>query len=277
METLEDRSLPSNLAAPVFTVEAESTSEIHITWKAVHGATNYLVDESIDNAWQQIDNPSSRTTSFTLSGLTAGDTYSFEVAAANSSGSTFAQSQSVTTLPDAPTFAATATSSSEVDLSWNAAAGATGYQIEEFIKNAWKQISSQNVGVTTFPVTGLAAGTTYRFNVLATDAGGVALGTQQSAITDPAAPVFTATVVSSSEIHLAWKAVHSATSYRIDEQINNTWQQIETTKSTATSFTLRNRYETASPNYSNWLRCLRFMKWFRSVEAWTLTRHRLNG
>ena len=39
----------------------------------------------------------------------------------------------------------------------------------------------------------------------------------------------------------------------------------------------RNRYETASPNYSNWLRCLRFMKWFRSVEAWTLTRHRLNG
>ena len=40
---------------------------------------------------------------------------------------------------------------------------------------------------------------------------------------------------------------------------------------------VRNRYETASPNYSNWLRCLRFMKWFRSVEAWTLTRHRLNG
>ena len=66
------------------------------------GASGYLVDEWINGAWKQIGNFGSGVTSVSVTGLSPGTTYNFDVAAYNSSGTTWANSQSATSFKAAP-------------------------------------------------------------------------------------------------------------------------------------------------------------------------------
>ncbi len=70
-----------------------------------------------------------------------------------------------------PTFlGATVVSSTQINLSWTGSTGATGYQIQESTNGTtgWTQVGTTAAGVTTFQSTGLTAGTTYYYRVLAT-------------------------------------------------------------------------------------------------------------
>jgi hypothetical protein len=66
---------------------------------------------------------------------------------------------------------ATAVSSSQINLSWSAVPGATGYKVERY-QGGWQQIGTTAAGVTTLFDTNLAAGTTYSYRVRATGLGG---------------------------------------------------------------------------------------------------------
>jgi subtilase family serine protease len=80
------------------------------------------------------------------------------------------------TAPVAPTgLTATATSSSQINLSWNADSGASnGYLIERSPNGStgWTQIGTTAAGVTTYSDIGLAANTTYYYEVIAVNAVG---------------------------------------------------------------------------------------------------------
>jgi hypothetical protein len=121
--------------------------------------------------------------------------------------------------PGPPTgLTATTVSSSEVDLSWTAPAPCSsctptvGYEV--FVGTSQDgesntAVNSALITGTTYPVTGLSAGTTYWFVVMAVDA--KALGTYAypdvPAATVPGPPTgLTATTVSSSEVDLSWTA-----------------------------------------------------------------------
>ncbi len=69
---------PTNLVAT-----AVSTSQIDLTWTGSSGATGYLVQESLNSGagWTQIGTTSANTTSFQQTGLAAGLTYYYRVAA----------------------------------------------------------------------------------------------------------------------------------------------------------------------------------------------------
>ena len=54
------------------------------------GATGYLVDEWINGAWTQIASVGSGSTSYSVTGLSAGTTYYFDVGAYNAAGTTWA-------------------------------------------------------------------------------------------------------------------------------------------------------------------------------------------
>ncbi|HVU32945.1 MAG TPA: MBG domain-containing protein [Opitutaceae bacterium] len=126
--------------------------------------------------------------------------------------------------PAAPTgLAATAVSSSEIDLAWNASAGATSYNVLQSATDGgpYTQIAT-NVTTTSFKNTGLTASTAYYYVVQAVNGAGIsadsaqASATTQAAVTIPAAPTNpTASAASASEIDLTWTASSGATSYNV--------------------------------------------------------------
>jgi beta-glucanase (GH16 family) len=109
-------------------------------------------------------------------------------------------------------FAATAASSSEIDLSWSASSGPScGGAITYNVTRNGTQIASALSG-TTFKDTGLTAATTYTYTVTAVNSAGASAAASTSATTPagctaPTTPTnFTATAVSTSEIDLGWTA-----------------------------------------------------------------------
>jgi hypothetical protein len=86
-------------------------------------------------------------------------------------------------VPAAPVFTAATYSSSQVNLKWQPASGATSYQIEYVANGAWHQIGNYGSGTTGVSVTGLSANTSYEFDVVATNSAGSHWGTQQYATT----------------------------------------------------------------------------------------------
>lgn len=122
---------------------------------------------------------STTSTSYSVSGLTAGTTYTFYVKAKDAAGNTSSASNTVsvttqsatdTQAPTAPTnLAASSIGQTSLTLSWTASTdnvGVTGYQV---YKDASLLTTTTS---TSYSVSGLTAGTTYSFYVKATDAAG---------------------------------------------------------------------------------------------------------
>ncbi|MHB1558350.1 MAG: DUF4082 domain-containing protein [Isosphaeraceae bacterium] len=121
------------------------------------------------------------THSFSVTFETAG---SQTVTAKDSASNISATSSAVSVTPAAPTgLTASTASSSQINLAWTGSAGATGYLIQESMGggSSWTQIGS--TASTSYQATGLTAGTTYEFRVLAT----------WSNLTSPASSVASAT------------------------------------------------------------------------------------
>ena len=195
------------------TANAVSTSRINLNWVAATdnvGVTGYRIFRN-GSLLETVGN----VTTYASTGLAASTTYSYAVraldAAGNVSGlsnsaSATTQSAPDTTAPTTPTgLSATPISSSRIGLNWSASTdnvGVTGYRV---YRNGVFLVSLGNV--TTYESTGLAASTTYTYNVDAIDAAGNASGVSNAASATTLAANNTAT--------LAWDAVTGASGYRI--------------------------------------------------------------
>ncbi len=120
------------------------------------------------------------------------------------------------TAPAAPTgLTATAVAASQINLSWaDNANDETGYTLERCTGASctnFAPIATLAANTTSYQNTGLAASTTYRYRLFASNSAGnsgysnVASATTQTGGTAPAAPTgLTATAASSSQINLSW-------------------------------------------------------------------------
>jgi hypothetical protein len=138
---------------------------------------------------------------------------------ANNTGgdSGYSNTTSATTLPSIPvapsSLTATATSSSQINLSWaDNSNNETGFKIERCQGigcTDFAQIATVAVGVTSYANTGLVAATTYQYRVRAYNTGGDSgYSSATSATTLPSPPAapgnLTATAVSLNQINLTW-------------------------------------------------------------------------
>jgi Fibronectin type III domain len=133
------------------------------------------------------------TSMFTLSGLQPATTYCATVHAAyqqlRSLGSNVVCQATKTPPPPAAPSAVSVSASSQIALNvqWNDnATNETGYRVERLDNNAWVIRTSLSAGATSYTDTGLTAGTTHCYRVVAFNAGGStasasACGTTQSA------------------------------------------------------------------------------------------------
>jgi chitodextrinase len=157
-------------------------------------------------------------TTFTVTGLTPGTSYTFTVRAKDADGNVSVPSNAVTittngadiTPPTPPTLSASGTTSTTTNLSWTGATdniAVTGY-------NVYKDglLIGSTTLATTFNVTGLTPSTTYAFTVKAKDAAGnlsissntVNVTTNAPDTTPPTPPTLSASGTTSTTTNLSW-------------------------------------------------------------------------
>lgn len=229
-EQLEQRTMfsGSRLPPPVLSAAPASGSQINLAWNRLAGASGYVVDELVHGNWKQISSLGSGSSSYKVGGLQSGVMYDFEVGARNAAGTTWSNTVAVTTLsrPVTPSLSLAAVSSTEIDLSWNSASGATRYLVSELKGKSWVQVAKLGGGATAVAATGLNANTAYSFEVAAYNAIGTSTSASQCALTFPKTPTLTAIAVSGSEIDLAWNSVSGAAGYAIDVWNGVSWTQV---------------------------------------------------
>src|SRR6185437_11627046 len=172
------------------TATTVSSSQINLSWTAPSNnggsaVTGYKIEQSTNSVstWSMIvSNSGSTGTTYSNVGLAASTSYTYRVSAINSvgtsapSGTASATTSAALTVPQPPTnLSATAVSSSQINLSWNAPSNnggspITGYKINRSDDGGTTWITlvqnTQSTG-TTYSDTGLSPSTTHSYRVFA--------------------------------------------------------------------------------------------------------------
>lgn len=161
-------AMPGNVSAT-----ALSSSSIALAWTdAATDETGYRAEISTDGVnFTTLATLAANATSFTADGLTAGVAYYFRVRSLGPGGaSAYTAASAATPLLTPTNVVATATSKTQVSLSWDAVNGAVGYSIERSTSGGtglWVSVGSVNG--TSFADDGLAPATTYSYRVRASN------------------------------------------------------------------------------------------------------------
>jgi Fibronectin type III domain len=160
--------------------QVRSSTQIELAWEAVPKAIGYKIERWGDGAdpsgWAVIAKVDAVTT-FTDVGLEAETTYYYRVTAVTEEGaappSDVVSATTSISPPAATTLTALATATT-IDLAWLDVADETAYRIERSPHGAsdWTRIGTTGQDVTTYTDAALAVDVTYRYRVVATNAGG---------------------------------------------------------------------------------------------------------
>src|SRR5438128_6223397 len=224
----------------------------------------YKVERSTDggSTWSTIvSNSGSTATTYSDIGLMHGTSYTYRVSAINSVGtgspSSTASATTLAVAPSPPTgLAATAVSSSQINLSWappadNGGSPITGYKIERSTDGGitWTAlVANTGSAMTTYSDTALTPTTTFTYRVSAINAVGTSPPSSTASartLVAPSTPIgLAATTASSSQINLSWTAPadnggSAITGYMIERSADggSTWSTIASNSaSTATTY-----------------------------------------
>ena len=186
-------------AAPLGLAATPGNAQVSLTWTASASASSYHVRRSMTSgAETQISAPTS--TNFTDTGLTNGTKYFYDVSAVNSGGES-ANSPEVSATPVAPLSApATPTGlqatggNAQVNLSWNASAGAATYNVKRSTTNGGPYNTAvASPTATNYIDTTVTNGTTYYYVVSAVNTAGQSANSAQASAT-PASPTANVTI-----------------------------------------------------------------------------------
>lgn len=220
--TYEGETHLEQLAAPAnvkFDTEAIQPDKLTLKWDAVSGAASYTVaywadgtDESKAALVEEIDG-----TACTLDKLTPETKYNAKVKAVagrTATDSDWSAKASATTAEasqgklDAPANLKAAPGFSTVALAWDAVSGATGYSVT--VDNGTPQTVTDNA----FTATGLTAGTSYNFSVVALAA--LAADNSDAATVSESTAAISLFTSSTSSLTFTWDDVDASRQYTVE-------------------------------------------------------------
>jgi uncharacterized protein (TIGR03437 family) len=214
--------------APTLQGTATSATTLHLSWTTtVTGIIRFRLERRLTTGvYSEIAQPSATSTSFDDSGVTGSTSYLYRMRVETGAGlSAYSNEVAVTTFPTAPTsLQATATSSSQVNLTWtNNAQDATAIRVE-FLPPGSTAFTDIGVAVTltNTPAANLQANTMYTFRVRAQNGVGYSaysnVATAKTLQALPATPTnLQATASSSSQVNLTWtNNAPDATAIRVE-------------------------------------------------------------
>jgi RHS repeat-associated protein len=213
----------STLAAPVLNGPVAGYKQLTLTWSAVSGATGYFVKYGTAAGVYTTTVNAGTALTYTLTGLTNGTRYYAVVIASNAT--TVSSNSNETTAapqlpaPVAPVLASALAGNGQINLSWGAVSGATGYVVKYGTVTGVYTNTASVGSVTNYVVPGLNNATTYYAVVSAINASGMSINSNEKSATPlpsvPAAPVLNAPTLSNGQISLSWNNVPWATRYTV--------------------------------------------------------------
>ncbi|MBD5546187.1 MAG: hypothetical protein HDQ97_02075 [Lachnospiraceae bacterium] len=227
--------------------KSSTKNSVTVGWDAVSGATSY---DLLFNGTTYRETGTSKT----ISGLTPGTNYSYQVRANNADGSSsYSSSGTASTLPNAPGMPTNVKISAEdewLTMSWTAAYGATSYEV--MVGTIFQEVKG-----TAVTVIDLTSFTNYACKVRAKNAGGTSAYTDvQTVKTKAKVPVNITAVPLRDSVTLTWDTVRGATGY--DVKFNGTVHNVKEPLITITglkpetnyTYSVCSKYSTAASLYS---------------------------
>lgn len=216
---------PSVTVAPVVNISNTSLTSISLSWNAVNGASTYNIYENGNSIPFLIG---VKGTTSTVSGLSQGSQYSFQVAGVNVLGtgplSTAVPGATAALIP--PIVTSIPTSIGSIVLSWNPTIGANSYDIFVNGKLDISDLAQTSVTLSNLPLNQSASIQVYAVDAL----GNLSLPSATQNVTPTlAAPSLTFSHLTNKSVTLNWTPVPGATSYQIYE---NDPTLVDTTSST---------------------------------------------
>lgn len=162
----------AKLSAPAVKLSSTTASAVKLKWNKVNGADAYRIYKYDSASKKYVKVKDVKTTSSTISGLSANTTYKFAVAALVKSGSSYkAQTRSAAisakTASPAPKLSVSSTEPNSVSLKWNKVAGAVSYRVFKYDKKTGKFVKYADTKDAKLTVTDLNPSTEYQFKVAA--------------------------------------------------------------------------------------------------------------
>ncbi len=239
---------------PVELSAEAGNGQVTLTWKdpGDSGIAKYQLQ--VDHGeWTDIEGSDAGTTSHTVTGLTNGTRYLFQIRAVSNSGAGEASDRVLATpvaLPK-PTGLAATSDDGQVTLTWKdpGDSGITKYQLRVDY-GEWTDIEGSDAGTTSHTVTGLTNGTRYLFQIRAVSNSGAGEASDRVLATPVALPKPTGLAATSDDgqVTLTWKDPGDSgiTKYQLRVDYGE-WTDIEgsdagTTSHTVTGLTNGTRY-----------------------------------
>ena len=228
---------------------AESTSRVHVTWKAVNHATQYLVERSTDGAtWKKVKTVSIKSpndlTEAIISGHKPATSYFYRVTASSPAGSSEPSAAvSVTTLlktPSAPRL--TVLGSQSVQLKWVGEKNVAGYRIDRVAENStvWETIVELDAATKEYLDTTTLPNTVYQYRLVSLGNGvnGENIESHPSRVrkiqtAPPRVERLEAIAVGPRQVTLTWSEAAGATRYLVQHFNGKVWRNAGTTKTTS--------------------------------------------
>jgi len=224
-----------------FTSPSQTWNSITLSWTGQDNVVSYTLQykQSTESTWTTwTPAPGTGATSATITGLAANTAYDFQLTATNENGSATSSTNATTNvaLPTAPeNFTSPSKTPNSVTLSWTAQGNLVGYTLQYRVsgETTWQTYTpAPGTSATSATVPGLAANTTYDFQLTATGAGGSASSTVSvtTPVVAPMTPVapenFGSTAQTLNSVTLEWKSQSSLTSYTLQYRVSGvaTWQ-----------------------------------------------------
>ncbi|MES2527358.1 MAG: fibronectin type III domain-containing protein [Bdellovibrionota bacterium] len=206
------------VGAPATLAAVATPGNVALTWPTVSGATNYNVYRSLTTTgpYTQIASAVAVLT-YNDATVTNGTSYFYVVRSYNGIESVNSPEASVRPIGNFTLAAAVVNSSTQITLSWGAAAGAATYDVRYGSSSGTYTTTVSGV-TSSYAVTGLTASNLYYFTVRANNAVGAGTSNNSNEVsgrTATAAPTTLAATAGTGSVSLTWVAASGATNYNV--------------------------------------------------------------